>query len=132
MRIVTPYDHITEKVIRAAYRVFDGLHGGYAEKIYENAICMEFEEMGVRYVRQKRTEVFYRDRVVGEFVIDLIVEDIILIELKAVDGITVEHQAQCINYLRCMRLPIGMIFNFGRELTFQRFLSKFMFTNPNT
>lgn len=127
MRIVTPYDHITEKVIRAAYSVHDILSWRYAEKVYENAICVEFDQLGLRYVRQKRTEVFYKDHLVGEFIIDLIVEDAVLVELKAVKEITDEHKAQCINYLTCMRLPLGLVINFGKQLSFQRFLSQHYF-----
>lgn len=124
MKIVTPFDHITERVIKAAYRVHDELGRGFAEKIYENAMCVELREMGLIYQQQSRKAVFYRGELVGEAILDLVVEENVLVELKAVTDITDEHRAQCINYLTCTKIPVGMLFNFGDKLSFQRFLSR--------
>lgn len=125
MRIETPFDALTQQVIGIAYRVHNALRWGYSERVYENAFCLDLAEAGLSFERQKPMTVYYRGQVVGEFVADLVIEGVVLIELKALfAGLEDDHKAQTINYLTCLRLPVGLLINFGKTLDFKRLLNK--------
>jgi GxxExxY protein len=111
---------ITEKIIGAAYRVASKLGCGFLEKCYENALAYELRKLGLRVEQQVPLKVWYDDIVVGEFVADLIVEDAILVELKAIQGLDSVHSAICINYLAATKLPLCLLINFGRRVEVKR------------
>lgn len=128
MRNPTPYDSLTERIIGLAYKVHNELGAGFYERVYESALCIEFDEAGIGYERQKQVDVFYRGHLVGEFIADLIVEGSVLLELKAItDGFGNDHKAQTINYLTSLRLPVGLLINFGRSVELRRFVNKTLY-----
>jgi GxxExxY protein len=105
---------LTEKIIGCAYAVGNSLGNGFLEKVYENAFAYELRETGLKVEQQKPIKVFYKEKVVGDYVADLIVEDCVLIELKTVKNLDEIHLAQCLNYLKATNLPICLLINFGK------------------
>jgi GxxExxY protein len=114
------YDWITEKIIGCAFKVGSKLGCGFLEKCYENALAYELRKAGLKVEQQVPLKVWYEDVVVGEFIADLIVEDVVLVELKAVSGLEAIHSAICINYLAATKLPICLLINFGKRVDVKR------------
>ena len=118
------YEELSNKVINAYYNVQKILGKGLAEKVYENALCIELEEMGIPYVRQKELPVEYKGRNIGNYIADIVVDEKIILELKAVNAITQEHVAQTLNYINLTHSKVGYILNFSQQegLGFKRLL----------
>jgi GxxExxY protein len=114
------FDWITEKIIGCAYRVGSKLGCGFLEKCYENALAYELRKAGLKVEQQVQLKVWYDDVVVGEFVADLIVEGIVLVELKAIQSLDAIHSAICINYLAATKLPVCLLINFGKRVDVKR------------
>ena len=106
---------ITRKIIGCAFRVSNQLGPGFLEKVYENALVLELTNTGLKYVQQVPLKVRYEGIIVGDFVADLLVEDAILVELKAVETLSKVHFAQCLNYLRATDLKLCLLMNFGTQ-----------------
>jgi GxxExxY protein len=104
---------ITEAVIGAAYKIGNTLGSGFLEKVYENALAIEIRKSGLRVVQQHPINVKYEGAIVGEFIADLLVQDEVLVELKAVKALDEIHLAQCLNYLKATRLHVCLLINFG-------------------
>ena len=104
---------LTEKIIGAAMRVSTVLGPGFLEKPYENALAHELRKLGLKVDQQKPTRIMYDDVVVGEYLLDLLVEEVVVLELKACRGIDPAHVAQTINYLKATHHHLGLILNFG-------------------
>lgn len=105
---------ITETIIGCAFKVSNQLGCGFLEKVYENALLHEIRKAGLKAEQQSPIKVWYDSIVVGDYIADLIVENRILIELKAAKAFDDIHTAQCINYLRATQLPIALLLNFGK------------------
>jgi GxxExxY protein len=105
---------ISYSIIGAAYRVNSVLGVGFLEKVYENAMCWEIRKAALSVGQQVAIPVHYDGRIVGDYITDLIVENAILVEIKAVQALDRAHRAQCINYLRATRLRLCLLLNFGR------------------
>ena len=118
------YEELSKKVINAYYNVQRILGKGSAEKVYENALCIELEEMGIPYVRQKELPVEYKGHNIGNYIADIVVDEKIILELKAVNAITQEHVAQTLNYINLTHSKVGYILNFSQQegLGFKRLL----------
>jgi len=106
-------DNITEKIIGCAYTVSNELGAGFLEKVYENALLLEMAKQGLQVEQQSPVVVKYQGQVVGEYIADLIVEDCVIIELKAVKAFDAIHQAQLLNYLKATGIHTGLLLNFG-------------------
>ena len=104
---------ITEAVIGAAYKIGNTLGSGVLEKVYENALAIEIRKCGLGVVQQHPINVKYEGAIVGEFVADLLVQEEILIELKAVKSLDEIHLAQCLNYLKATGFHVCLLINFG-------------------
>lgn len=104
---------ITEKIIGCAYTVSNSLGIGFVEKVYENALTHIIRKSNLKVIQQHPIKVNFDGVVVGEFVADLLVEDRVLVELKAVSILRDEHTAQALNYLRATGLEICLLINFG-------------------
>jgi GxxExxY protein len=104
---------ISRRVIGCAFTVANTLGAGFLESVYENALCIELTEQGIAFERQAALQVVYKDRIVGNFVADLVVEGALLVELKALRQLTTDHDAQVMNYLRACGLGVGLLLNFG-------------------
>jgi GxxExxY protein len=107
-------DKITEKVIGCIFKVSNKLGCGFLEKIYENAMVLELHKSGLNVKQQYGVTVKYEGVVIGEFAADLLVEDCVIIELKAVKSLDEIHQTQCMNYLKATGLPVCLLVNFGK------------------
>jgi GxxExxY protein len=105
---------LTEKIIGCAFRVSNGLGCGFLEKVYENALVHELIKSGLRAEAQKELRVYYDGVDVGEFATDIVVEDLIILEIKATTAHNDAFTAQCLNYLKATGLPICLLLNFGR------------------
>jgi GxxExxY protein len=105
---------VTEKIIGCAYKVHNSLGPGFLEKVYENALAMELrDEQNLAVKTQHPITVFYRDRPVGEYFADLLMEEILLVEIKASLQIHKAHEAQLLHYLTATKLDHGLLINFG-------------------
>lgn len=114
------HEELTGKIIKAFYTVYNTLGHGFLEKVYENALLIELHKNGLQAEQQKKIEVFYENQKVGDYFADIIVEDIIILELKASDAIAPEHEAQILNYLKATKIEVGLLFNFGHKPQFIR------------
>lgn len=107
-------DKITEKIIGCAYDVSNTLGSGFVEKVYENALYHRSTREGLRVAQQYQMKVIYDGVLVGEFFTDLLAEELVLVELKAVRASEDIHMAQAMNYLKASGLPVCLLINFGR------------------
>jgi GxxExxY protein len=107
-------DKITERIIGCAYTVSNTLGIGFIEKVYENAHFHEMKKEGLQVVQHYPVKVNYDGVIVGEFYLDMLVNDLVIVELKAVSTLTNEHMAQAFNYLRATGLPACLLINFGQ------------------
>ena len=114
-------NELTHKIIGCAYRVHNILKGGFAEKVYENAMVVELSELGLRVKPQWPIVVMYRGVVVGEYFADLWVADKVLVELKAVCTFDDSHTAQCLNYIAATQAICCLLLNFGKRVEVKRF-----------
>ncbi|HIJ63205.1 MAG TPA: GxxExxY protein [Rhodospirillaceae bacterium] len=107
-------DRLTEKIIGGAFVVCHALGHGFLEAVYKNSLCLELAAGGMSATKEKCFPVFYRGEQVGRYVADIVVNDIVIVELKVVEALCAAHAAQVINYLRASGLPVGLLFNFGK------------------
>ena len=114
------HKHITDKILRAFYNVYNTLGLGFLEKVYENALAIEMRSMGLRVAQQQQLKVYYHGQEVGDYRADLVVEGLVIIELKVADAIHEIFMAQLMNYLKATEIEVGMVLNFGPEPKFKR------------
>ena len=107
-------NEVTQKIIGCAFEVSNTLGIGFVEKVYENALVHLIRKSGLKVVQQYPIKVTFDGILVGEFVADLLVEDRVLVELKAVSMLVNDHTAQALNYLRASGLELCLLINFGR------------------
>ena len=106
-------ESLSQTVLACAFEVSNRLGVGFVESVYENALCVELQQLGVNFTQQKPLKVIYKGSVIGNFVTDIIVENRLLIELKVVSEFNKAHRAQVINYLKATGIPVGLLLNFG-------------------
>ncbi|HET7610168.1 MAG TPA: GxxExxY protein [Rhodanobacteraceae bacterium] len=104
---------ISEKVIGCAMAVSNELGVGFLEAVYANALAIELARQGVRFEREKRLQVFYKDTEIGTYYADFLIDGFLLIEHKALKAIATEHEAQVMNYLRASGITVAVLLNFG-------------------
>jgi len=114
------HKEITEKIIKSFYKVYNTLKYGFLEKVYENAMAIELRKMGFDVKCQYPVHVYYDNKIIGEYYADIIVNDIVVIELKATNSILEEHECQLINYLKATEIELGLLMNFGKEAEYKR------------
>ena len=114
------YEDITEKIIGAAHEVHKELGFGFLEAVYGNALFKELQSRGLKCECQKSINVYYKGEIVGHYIPDMIVEDKIIIELKAVADLRPEHEWQLVNYLTACHLNVGLLINFGHSVKVKR------------
>ncbi|HMA52787.1 MAG TPA: GxxExxY protein [Magnetospirillaceae bacterium] len=105
---------LTGKIIGCAFTVARTLGHGFLETVYRNALAEELTASGLRISVETPYPVHYRDKPVGRYFADLVVENTVIVETKAVDALVKAHQAQLLNYLKASGLPVGLLFNFAR------------------
>ena len=111
---------LSELVIKAYYKVYNTLGYGFLEKVYENAFTVELGVLGLEFKVQHPIDVFYRNHKVGLYYADIVVEDTIIVELKAAETLCDEHECQLLNYLKGTNMEVGLLFNFGKKPQFKR------------
>ena len=111
---------LTDSILKAYFDVYNELGYGFLEKIYQNSLYLELESRGFKVEAQKQIQVLYKNTEVGEYYADLIVNDLIILELKAMEFIIQEHEWQLLNYLRATNIEVGLLLNFGTKPEFRR------------
>jgi len=106
-------DKTTESIISCGIKVSNTLGVGFLEKVYENALVLELIKTGLKLEQQKRIPVTYENTVVGDYIADLVINDEVIVEVKALNGIDGSHHAQLLNYLKATGMRVGLILNFG-------------------
>jgi GxxExxY protein len=119
---------ITSEIINCFYTVYNKLGYGFLEKVYENALKIELESKGLFVEKQKPIGVYYKGHLVGEYFADLIVENKVILELKAAETLCEEHEYQLINYLKATEIEVGLLLNFGKKPQINRKI----FTNKHS
>ena len=104
---------LSEVVIGCAIEVHRTLGHGFLERVYELALAIEFRHAGLTFERQKSLPVSYRGEIVGEYCCDFLIENLLIIELKALASTTTDHEAQVLNYLKATSTQVGLLLNFG-------------------
>ena len=119
------HKELSQKAIGAFYTVYKTLGYGFLEKVYENALAHELLIQEINFKTQVPIEVYYKSQKVGFYIADILIEDSIILELKAAENLCPEHEFQLINYLKATNIEIGLLLNFGKEPQFKRVI----FTN---
>lgn len=116
------YKHsdLTSKIIKASYHVYDYFGFGFLESVYEKALAIQLKKEGFKVVKQQPIKVYFEGTLVGDFRADLVVNDCVIIELKAVESIHPKHEVQLVNYLKSTEIEVGLVINFGEELKMKR------------
>lgn len=114
------HQELSNKIISCFYNVYNTLGYGFLEKVYENAMMIELDNLSLLAEKQKPIKVYYESQLVGEYFADIIVEDSVILELKAANSLVEEHEHQLINYLKATNIEVGLLFNFGKKPEFKR------------
>lgn len=113
---------ITDSILKVYYEVYNELGSGFLEKVYQNAMYFELIARGYKVEAQKHIKVYFKQQLVGEYVADLLVENKVIVELKACELLMNVHVAQTMNYLKATEIEVGLLLNFGEEPEFKRFI----------
>ena len=113
---------ITDIILKVYYEVYNELGYGFLEKVYQNAMYFELKSLGYKVEAQKQIKVYFKQQLVGEYYSDLLVEDKVIVELKACDLLMNIHVAQIMNYLKATPIEVGILLNFGEAPEFKRLI----------
>jgi len=108
------HEELTSKIIEACFEVSNELGAGFLESVYAKALAITLMEKGLKVQSEVPLSVNFRGKIVGQYYADLLVDETVIVELKAVSVLTAEHQAQVINYLKATNIQVGLLVNFGR------------------
>ncbi len=125
------HSYLTNRIIKCFYKVYNTLGYGFLEKVYENAMSVEFNNLGINHFKQYPIDVYYETNKVGNYYADMVVENKIIIELKAAESICEEHAAQLTNYLKATDIEVGLLLNFGKEPLVMRRVFSNQYQNHN-
>lgn len=114
------HKELTGLILKLFYEVYNELGHGFLEKVYQNALYTELKKNGFEVESQKQIKVYYKNVEVGEYYADLIVNDKVILELKATESITEAHEFQLLNYLKSTNIEVGLLLNFGKKPEFCR------------
>lgn len=114
------HKELTGSILKLFYEVYNELGYGFLEKVYQNALYNELKNNGFEVESQKQIKVYYKNIEVGEYYADLIVNDKVILELKATEAITEAHEFQLLNYLKSTNIEVGLLLNFGKKPEFCR------------
>lgn len=107
------HEQLTDRIIGCFFDVYNELGYGFLERVYEQSLMIRLRERGIAAVRQLPISVYYHGEVVGNYAADLLVEDKVIVEIKAAERLVLEHEYQLINYLRATHVEVGLLVNFG-------------------
>lgn len=111
---------ITDQIIKAAFKVHNELGFGFLEKVYQNAMLVELKNKGLHVASEVATDVYYQNELVGQYFADLIVDQLVILELKSVAKLNKNHEVQLVNYLKATGLEVGLLINFGHSVVIKR------------
>jgi GxxExxY protein len=114
------HGELTEKVIKAFYHIYNTLGYGFLEKVYENALAITLRKWGLEVQQQRHVQVYFECEFAGEFKADLLVNGVLIVELKSAESMDKSHEAQLLNYLRVTWIEVGLVLNFGPKPAFKR------------
>ena len=114
------HKELTEEIIRIFYKVYNTLGYGFLEKVYENAMMIELRKRNIPATPQSPIEVVYEDEIVGEYFADILVDDKVIVEIKAAKNLNPDHEAQLLNYLKATDIEVGLLLNFGPKPEIKR------------
>ena len=112
--------NLTENIIKIFYNVYGKLGYGFLEKIYENAMMIDLKKEGLKTVSQAPIKVLYDGHILGEYLADILVEDEVIVEIKATKNLVATHEAQLLNYLKATDIEVGLLLNFGPKPEIKR------------
>jgi GxxExxY protein len=120
--MIENYKHsdITNLIIKAYYNAYNKLGFGFLEKVYENSMMIELKKLGLNCEKQVAIKVYYDGLTVGDYYADIIVNNVVIIELKAAESLCEEHEIQLVNYLKATNIEVGLLLNFGKKAEFKR------------
>ena len=113
-------EDLTNRIICAFYNVYNILGSGFLEKVYENALAIELKKIGLSVTQQESIKVYYDGVQVGDYYADIVVNGLVILELKAAESLRSEHFAQLTNYLKATDKKVGLLLNFGKKPEFKR------------
>ncbi len=114
------HSELSKKILKVFFEVHTELGFGFSEKVYQKAYAIALREAGMKVDEQVPIKVYFRGQLVGEFFADMVVNGLILLELKSVNMIVEEHEAQLLNYLKSTEIEVGYVLNFGKSASFKR------------
>ncbi|MDN3515630.1 MAG: GxxExxY protein [Candidatus Brocadia sp.] len=114
------HKELTEKIINIFYRVYNKLGYGFLEKVYENAMMKELKKAGIPTASQFPIKVFYEGEIMGEYFADILVDDKVIVEIKAAKSLVIENEAQLLNYLKASKIEVGLLLDFGPKPEIKR------------
>jgi len=116
------YKHsdLTGKIIKCAQNIHNALGFGFLEKVYHNALLLELKKFGFEVESEKSICVYYQGQLVGEYCADIVVDQKVILEIKAVKTINSAHEVQLVNYLKATGIEVGLLLNFGKSLEVKR------------
>ena len=114
------YKELTEKIISIFYKVYNKLGYGFLEKVYENALMIEFKKESISAVSQSPIKVLYEGDIIGEYYADILVDNKVIVEIKAAKCLVEENEAQLLNYLKATDNEVGLLLNFGPKPEIKR------------
>lgn len=114
------HQDLTEKIIKCFYEVYNQLGYGFLEKVYEHSLMSELRRSNLHVQSQVPIKVHYKFELVGEYVADILVDNLVIVELKAAETLAEEHEAQLVNYLRATDKEVGLLLNFGKSPEIRR------------
>jgi GxxExxY protein len=117
------HSELTGLILKSFFEVFDVLGYGFLESVYHQAMFIQLREMGLRVESQFGIDVLYKTNPIGRFYADFVVEDLVIVELKAVSDIIPAHKAQLLNYLRASDFEVGLLLNFGKRPEYKRLIN---------
>jgi GxxExxY protein len=114
------HKELTSEILNAFYSVYNALGYGFLEKVYQNALIIELQDRGFNVVSEIPISVYFKDQVVGNYYADILVENKVILELKAAEKLAITHESQLLNYLKATDMEVGLLLNFGKTPTFKR------------
>ena len=114
------HSEVTGKILGAFFELHKELGLGFSEKIYESALEVLLTEVGLFVEKQKDIFVYFHGRIIGEYKADMIINGVVLLEIKSVEKLIDAHDAQLLNYLKSTEIEVGLLLNFGRQAEFRR------------
>ncbi|MEN8224065.1 MAG: GxxExxY protein [Bacteroidota bacterium] len=124
------HSNLTNIILKSYYQVYNYLGYGFLEKVYENALFIELCNHGLNCTKQTPIKVYYLTHSIGTYFADILVEDKVIIELKAAEHLCFEHECQLINYLKATEIEVGLLLNFGKDPQFKRKIFSNKLKNP--